>query len=481
MDIELIKIHDKFQFEIKHHYKFHNENRETDYQIDTYFFLPSSLHINRYTYKKENFYNDIRAYIRFTTPTFLLSDYDDILQKIRQSCEALAHAESIKNYNEYEKKIKLFCCILKSSIRDYIEFIKQNKIPSDTDNLIKQYRENIVKIMASYRDLRQILNVPTVSSKKFSVYLYGDEYISLLVERYIYALLDILKEKGIVKHNELLLSLIRDEIDYRIKNNYPSVPREGSKNEELVYRRSILKKYMNNVLFLSIDSESEGKLAEQLLFGIAAGLSMAFATMISFYSQMKFGNLSLAFFIALVISYMFKDRIKEITRIYFLKKVGRQFYDHKLTLYDQNKEKIGWYKESFDFVKEPNIPDEILRLRNRVHFTEIENGWVGEKIVLYRRAIKLFPLTLKELHGMAPIDQLTDIIRFNVHNFLASMDNPKQDLYVADKNGYNKISGNRVYHLNLVLKYKLDNNVTYKRFRLILTREGIERIEPVAA
>jgi hypothetical protein len=38
------------------------------------------------------------------------------------------------------------------------------------------------------------------------------------------------------------------------------------------------------------------------------------------------------FFVALVVSYMLKDRIKELGRYYFAHKLGKNYYDHKTKL-----------------------------------------------------------------------------------------------------------------------------------------------------
>ncbi len=38
------------------------------------FFIPNSLDVNRYTYTKNNFYNDLKTNIRLTTPVYLLRE-----------------------------------------------------------------------------------------------------------------------------------------------------------------------------------------------------------------------------------------------------------------------------------------------------------------------------------------------------------------------------------------------------------------------
>ena len=323
---------------------------------------------------------------------------------------------------------------------------------------------------------------PIIDGKIFSIYLFADEYLSLLIESYTYELLELLKEKEITNSEEYknkLLSLIKSEIDYRKENQYPSIPDEYSDNEGLIFRSGVLKKYMGSVLFLNTRIKEEGEFLEQLVFALAAGVAMLFATAIAFFSQNKFGSLSLPLLMALVISYIFKDRIKELTRLYLWNKIHHVLFDHKMNIYSDPKNKIGWCKESFTFIKERKIPKKIMQLRDRDHITEIENGWVGEKTILYRKRIKIFRKKFQQMYHDLHVESINDIMRLNVLKFLSKMDNPKKGVYVCDGESYRKISGKRVYHLNMIMKYSTKDKSLWKRFRIVLSRSGIKRIEEV--
>ena len=84
-----------------------------------------------------------------------------------------------------------------------------------------------------------------------------------------------------------------------------------------LYRASVLKKYAASVLFLQVDVKPDGQSWTHLAQSIAAGIAMIFATGIAFLFQARYGNFTFPLFIALVLGYMFKDRIKEIGRDLF--------------------------------------------------------------------------------------------------------------------------------------------------------------------
>jgi len=59
------------------------------------------------------------------------------------------------------------------------------------------------------------------------------------------------------------------------------------------------------------------------------------------------------------------------------------------------------------------------------------------------------------------------------------MDDPKKELFVMDDEGYSRIKGTRVYHLNLVVVLEYNKQPSYERYRIVLSRKGIRRIEHV--
>lgn len=482
---ETIQIHDKYQFEIKLGYQL-GEQKITAYDIETYLFFPDSLGINRHTYSKDDFYNDMQAHIRLKTPTVLLRDMvmgaRSPLEKLRASFERLILRVNKTTIAHYEYQIKMFCCIFKSAIRDHVSFTATKVHAGDIEDLLVKFLDNIQEITQEFRALRSIINVPIIDKRIFSIYEFGDEYLSLLIESYTYELLECINQMDFVEkdaHTTKLLALITHELEYRRKNQYPSIPDKHSDNEGFIFRASVLKKYMGNVLFLNTRLRQEGKFLEQLVFALAAGIAMIFATIAAFFAQSAYTNFSLPLFFVLVVSYMFKDRIKDLIRLYIGGKLQHVLFDHKMNIYFSPREKIGWCKESFTFPKGPKIPRQIMRLRSREHITEIENGWVGEKVILYRKRIKLFRRKLARIYQDYQVESINDIMRFNILRFLSKMDNPKKPIYVSDGHMYQRISGKRVYHMNMIIKYSMKNIALYKRFRIVLSRSGIKRIEEV--
>jgi len=482
---ENIEIHDKHQFEIKMGYKALDQE-DALYDIEMYFFIPSSLNVNKHTYLKRDFFNDLQTYIRFKSPVFLLRSVaagdDSPILKLKRSFQQLADRQDEKTVAHYIRQIKMFACIVKSALRDHVQFTAKQKIADDQAALIDEYIRTAPDLAARYRQLKAIVNVPSLAGKLYSHYLFGDEYLSFLIEESTYGLIQVVEKADQTTQQGRLAQLygiIRDELRRREASGYPSLPRADGDNEELIFRRSVLKKFTGGVLHLMTTTEREGLLLEQLLFGLAAGFAMMFATAVAFYSQARFGSISLTLFFVLTVSYILKDRIKEWLRLYFSKKIQYLFFDHRINLLTAEKDRIGWAKELFFFAREGNIPKEIMRIRDRDHITEIENGWMGEEVAVYMEKVKIFSKRLLALYGDYRMEGINSIMRFDISKFLNKMDDPQKALCLLDGQGHREIVGKRVYHLNLIVKYTSKLETTYKRFRIVMNREGIKRIEEV--
>jgi len=480
---DLVSIHDKFSVEIKLGFIAPGNQDISDFAVNTWIFIPDSLDVNRETYDKTDFYRDLKSNIRLITPAFLLRDIAESrntpFSLIEKSFRELASTPTQTFISAYEYHIRMFVSIVKSALRAEIKHILNNGITGDVEFLVNSYIEHIGRIGENYRSLSRIINVPSISKGLLNYYLFGDEFLSNLIEQHSFKLLE-----GIGNPMDLskptrdrLLKLITSEVEYKRKKGYPVVEKDSpNHNRDLVFRLTLLKKYAENELFLNTRKRRDGILIEQVYLSIAAGISMVFATVIAFSFQQKFGNLTMPFFVAIIVGYMLKDRIKELLRYYYAHRLSRRFFDHRTDV-SLSGNKIGWSKESMDFIPETRVPSEIIRIRNRSDILEAENRNNREKIILYRRLIRL---NRKDLDGCSeyPIRGINDVIRFNVSHFIQKMDNPLIPLYIPDhESGIKIITGEKMYYINLLFQFRYEGNADYKRYRIVLNREGIREIE----
>lgn len=478
---EQLKIHDKFSLEMKLGFLAREEDIN-EFSVNTWIFIPNSLDVNRWNYSKADFYRDLKSNIRLITPVYTLEEIanpaEDPYNLLEKAIRQLAETPSRENAGAYEYHIRMFVSILKSALRDDIAFIVKNDDKGD-NRLADLYIRNVTQIAALYRDLQVLVDKPGSRDHLLNYFLFGDEFMSNLIEQHTFKLI-----AGLRRNNKLpaegssaLMELIRKEIEYKKSKGYLFVQKNSrDHNRELVFRLTLLKKYAENELFLDSAKRREGVLAEQVYLSIAAGISMVFATAIAFSFQRQYGNLTMPFFVALVVSYMLKDRIKEFVRYMLAHRWGRRFFDTK-TVISVNEHQIGWLKEGMDFISERNVPAEVIRIRQRSAILEAENRNNKEQIILYRKLVRLDRSNLSKVSPY-PTAGMNDIIKFNVSNYIRKMDNPFIPLYVPDENNrIGVVKGEKMYYLNLIMQFKHSDGVRLKRYRIVMNRKGIREVE----
>ncbi len=486
---ETFKLHDKYQLEMKFTYPLDRKRGVNAYHVDTYLFFPGSLGLSPASYTKADFYADMQEYIRLKTPVVLLRGMavgeESPLYKLELAMRRLAeHPEEKKGCDSYTERLKMFCSIMRSALRDEEHFLERSVSSLNFRTLIEKYLASSEMVLEKFRALRIIIETPETSAVTLAFFNRVDEFLSITADKYRYKLWNFLNTEcaeawtGEVK--ECLVTLLREEIAYRKARGYPSIPDPDGDNEELIYRESSLKKVMASVLFLKTTTRRNGVFLENLVFGIAAGIAMAFATVITFLTQrLLFSELSILFFLIVVVSYVGKDRIKDCLKVFLQARVRRFLYDFKTDIRSGLGKKVGVCKESVAFVNELRVDPRILRVRHREYMAEMVNGGFGESVILARKHVTLSSGNCRNLFADFKVDGIVDIMRLNVGKFLWKMDNPLREVFLPDeKGGIRRVRGKRVYHINIIIKYGMEGREdSYARYRIVLSRNGIKRID----
>ncbi|MEG2277778.1 MAG: hypothetical protein RSC80_08110 [Odoribacter sp.] len=479
-----VRIHDRFSVEFKIGYLVKKNLPVNDFMMNTWIFIPNSLDINPSTYTKNQFYNDVKSNIRLITPIYELDEMTDgkalpfiFLQGILRELEVEPTREHL---TDYEYQIKMFCSITKSALRRETDRITNN-IPNDEiKHTIARFIENITQINNRYREQCSFIKTANLPHEAEIYFAFGDEFLVNQLEYYIYRLLESLKNRYLSDYTqmeEMLMQLVKDGIAYKTTRGYQLVKKNSvDRNRSVVFRMRLLAKYAESHLFLDASKKKDGLMAEQVYYSAAAGISMIFATAIAFSFQQKYGNFTMPLFVALVVSYMLKDRIKELMRYYFVHRLAKKYFDNKTTI-SIKETLLGWIKEGIDFITDERVPEAIMEMRNRSDLLEADNRNTKEKIILYRKLVRIDGTALDE-SNQYDVSGVNDIVRFNVFSFIHKMDNPEVSLAVpAENGGYEMTEGERIYYINFLIQLRYDDNIDYKRYRLLVSRNGIEGIE----
>ncbi|MFH1619469.1 MAG: hypothetical protein ABIG11_06140 [bacterium] len=509
-----IKFHDRHRFEIKLDIDLAPRDINV-YRVETYFFVPRALNINPSTYTKNDFYNSAQKYIRFKTPQMTPSKIADPavktspLARIAAALPGLLSGSGSPGLEEtVHNELKMLGCVSRASLRDHVKYqlaeisalspggggresggtedgIKMKTLEEHGLGFVRDVRNLISRI----RGLRGELANPIVPVKIRESFGFFDEFLSITVEDYLTELLagihrNTEARRGLGAVEQSLADIILAQGTYRRAMGYPSLVQKNTDNEGMVYRRGVLKKFISSILYLHIEvSEWKGLL--QFLFGMAAGIAMLFAAVVMFYAQNRYATNSLPFMAIVVISYIFKDRIKDWLKLLFSRGMTRWIADRKVNIRDpRNGQIIGTVKEAFSFMADSALPSDIFLRRNIDNITSIDEEGKPERVFKYEKEVRLYSGRISKAHERRR--DLNDIMRFSISDFLDQADDPRADhMYLSPETGELEcVKCMRVYHINMVIKYISGDSLgkeklAYERIRIVLSRDGIVRLEEV--
>ena len=480
------KKHDNFSVEFKFGFNCIEDGVRDDFSVNAWVFVPNSLDINPENYGKKQFYRDVKSNVRLITPVYLLRDIardtSQPLVQLKKALENIVSDGSRSSMDAYEYHLKMFAAIFKSALRDHAAHLRSVRSLDTAEYLVEDYVDSAKTVLAKFRGLYKIIDVPTVSDKTRSIFRLSDEFMSHMVELRTIRLIKMMdssdttgKCEGI---RERFVGLITDEREYMKQMGYGLLTGDKAHDRQLVFHHGMLKKFIESELYINLDKKKDGVAVEQIYYSIAAGVAMIFATAVAWHTQMKYGNITWPLFIVLVVSYMLKDRIKDLLRYYFAHKLGNKYFDKKATVTIGNN-KVGLIKEGFDFISRAKTPDKVLRLREAGSFVEDESRIFEEKIMLYRKHVTIDDVALAK-NADYPMKGINEIMRLHLTRFTQKMDNPEVPIDTFDRQGrLVTVSIPKIYYVNVVFQLQHDADAEYHHFRITMTRNGVQAIDEI--
>jgi hypothetical protein len=382
--------------------------------------------------------------------------------------------------DSYEYQLKMFSAIFRSSVRNHAEHILDTKSLVASSYLIADYISYSLQAVSKFRDLYRIVDVPTVPDKVRGYFRMCDEFIGHCLDIHTIELIKKIESSSesleLTDLRNQLVAIVADERKYKHSADYGILNGEGVHDRRLIYHRGMLKKFIESELYIRLDKKKDGVAVEQIYYSIAAGIAMIFATAVAWITQTRYGNITWPLFVALVVSYMLKDRIKELMRYYFAHKLGNKYYDNKATVTIGHK-RVGEIKEGFDFISSAKLPAEVERLRRTSAGIDEEVNIVEEKVMLYRKHVYIDQEALSG-NDNYPMRGINEIMRLHLTRFSLKMDNPEVPVDTLDSQGnIRTVLVDKVYYMNVVFNFKHGSGSEYHHFKIAMTRDGVLSVD----
>ncbi len=499
-----IGIHDRKAFELKLEYQPSGLDPKSEYRVEMFMFVPASLNVEPSTLPRQAFYSDIHNYVRLKTPVLEVSDILVAEGSPLVRLEKLLsepHPEGLSAVQaDLVYQSKLLSCVFRGALRRFAQSVDRRcdllapdpaASPRGLEEEVDRIREGTLAMLGRFRAVCEtVWNTEGLEEKTRASLRLIDEYMSLTVEQFFRRAvtdMDGLPRSGVwvELRKELMTEVIREET-YRRAREWRSVLSPQGDNEEYLHRIGFLKKFCQNILFLKVRRETRRQGYEEVLFAIAAGIAMAFATAVAFWAQVRFTQVSLNFFLILVVGYMMKDRIKEGLRRMLSSAASQYLFDRTTIITEPvTAQRLGVCKEKLDYVRGETVPEDIRKLRRADDFATVAQGELSEVVVRYQKEIILDADDLaRTTTGSAGV---ADIIRWNVQRLLRDMDDPELEMEYVDLEDLSigRIRAAKAYQVDVAFRFTFDDGDDkghrVELFRLVLDRNGIKRMTRVEA
>jgi uncharacterized protein YfbU (UPF0304 family) len=367
--------------------------------------------------------------------------------------------------------MKLLGSIIKEEInRLYLEFEKTK------GQNINDIFMTFSAVEESFEELKKKINSFAYPQRICNSLRYVDEYVNLLKIETFSNIIKNFKDFVSNENSDRIFKWLGKLKEYSNLEKYVLI---SEKNRDFfLYYRGLLKKFVSSCLFLK--AEPSFNLYYHLVSGVASAVAMLFAIVVMIYAQVKYSVTSLVFVIIAVVSYVFKDRIKEFVKIAFSKGAGDYIYDRKIKITEPaHNIKIGYIKESFSILGINSIDKAIVDLRNKDNSDVIDEDAKSEVVLKYKKTIKLNHNIIGRYHTRRK--RLVNILRFSIEDFIKHTDDAEVEYaFFSQDNSIDSFKVKKTYHLNLVVKYfNTSKDVFFDRYRIIFNRSGIMKVEKV--
>ena len=486
-----VTTHDRSQIEISIDYR---PGSSDFFHTDLYFFLPRNLGVHSNSYSREQFYNDLINYLRFHTPIHLnlLKNEVDILTEILESDTTAQEREKLAP--AAIQQVKLFANRANTLLKRlydhfYLDGLRHESVISlkELYSHITFFREKFIKSVYS-----ESLRMP---SEVRQALLNSDEFIS---NRLLASCSDLLHKSSKNKDDLEFCSAALNEVLLQEKRHrkslgdlYVDVGTLEREREYFYFRHSVLKKEIAQPLYIDKKSAKQERIYRNWVAGSGAALAGIWAQIADyqthrFKGQKDFGLSMIGVGLLAIFVYVFKDRIKDISKEYINDKMKLFLPDYRSKLEFSEVEKngnriknaIGKLSEYMRFASVKGIPEDIYYIRKLKGRRDIGSE-SQETVIHYHKSVYLESKSRIFGYDQELVD-IKDIHRFNFSYFLNHLDDSRKQISVYDEDeGPARISAPKVYHVNVVSLVRSGSVAVYNHFRIILDKEGIVRMETV--
>jgi hypothetical protein len=496
-------VHDRLQVESNYTFDLRPRSateQQRDFRIDLYLFMPNSMGVNSSNFDTIEFFRHRTSYYRVRAPQY--QNFRKLKPEALKFNSAelyfsgkLSSTERHRIGRKLVQDVRLFGNFLHTELKKIRSSMVGKRIPPSRRRkaeLAAALRHRVALVWSLRTRYLEPIRAGRylIDDEVMRAFTLTDEYLSYRLELVLLKANDCLPTE-----REEWSGLLSREIEHRKKYGLLILGQEKETSvafEAYTYRLGLLKKYLGEALFLQLNSINKDRLYRNYAAAIGAGLAATVAGLAEHQRvQYLTGNdsgMRLAFLIAVaVVAYIFKDRVKDLSKEYFNSRLKERLPDQSFEMFHESYtskgrkklRQLGFVSEFFRFLKVLPADVAYLRTLGQAKASDPERR---EHVMHMGRRYR-FELRSKKHRKLFPL--LKNVHRLDISPFLSKLDNPNMPISFVGKEGSTTtVQAPKVYHINAVLRHEVRFGTTddrrfvdYERFRLIVNKNGIVRLE----
>ncbi len=485
-----VSTHGMYQVELDLQYAVQDQVNRDLHSFDLYFLFPYHLGINEEQCPSRQFFRNVKSYARILPASVPFAHIADPqcacspLTRIRRALEGNPLARTIPE-DEISYELRMLVNMHHGEFRGLRQLIqlllKDDASDEDIQTRLAQILRDHDVFIEAFRQLPALFSDTRISGQLREALAWAEEAISIKTGRELHKLrLLCQRREGLRGLVQELVARCGSEQAFRASRHFATVidPADPITGELFLYREGLLKKWAQSSTYLSVARSRKNARIAHVLAGVAAAIAMVFAVAAMFLAECLFVSYSLPWAILIVVSYMFKDRIKEILRGVLLQWQPRLIADEICRLIDpRTGEKIGSTLSRARYVDRSMIPDYVRQMRYSSR-DQLQQILPPESVLHFHNELRMFNQRLLSSHSR--LTGVGALFRIRIEPWLRYMDDPSNRIYFVSSQEPHSLDANRVYHINMVVRICRDADDASEQFfhaRLIVNRNGILRIE----
>ncbi|MGL6121272.1 MAG: hypothetical protein ACRC0V_12300, partial [Fusobacteriaceae bacterium] len=320
-----VSIHDRFQIEIDSIYDF-KTNKE-NLEIDMYLFFPKSLNVNSLTYPKDNFYRNIKKYIRYTGRELSVLDFEAAKAEVDR-------IGAIREDKKFEREVREFVCSIEESFGHYLLQIKKDTINEQLNTLYASFTEIILYFRENLIFINRVEELNQV-----------DEYIVFFCKQHMLELL--------YKFNEEIDTEVSNKILEFIERS--KIMSKVDDLDDYISQLNVIKKYVHSPLFLHWLRKTDGIIARQVIDSLISFILILASTVVVVTHLNQSG---VKYIGVIAIVYVLRDNLKQFIQMLLNKKFLTSVSDFMTKIYASktNTKVIAIVKEFCEIFTDISVP-----------------------------------------------------------------------------------------------------------------------------